>query len=456
MYKKIKGIAVIMALILLIGSSAAFGTVDNDDYPYSFSANVNFNANKEFQTIQGFGGFGFRDVNWSDPSGWWTDSWGDTVLNDLGFSITRNEWYPPQIEGETQDSNWEVQNPFIQKYHNLAKLSGKPLKQILAIWSPPAHMKSNNSTKNGGTLLPEFYDDFGRWLVECLDAYKEAGVDVYGISPQNEPSAVVEYNSCHYTPQEYVNMIKVVGPIVKASYPKVKLLGPEEMTCETWTWNKSYGKALLDDKEALKWIDVIVVHAYTIEYQVVPSDTRLEAMQMKQVYEKYKKAGKEIWQTEVCSWYDHFQYKVTIAESIFNSLYYGNASAWLAWVVSSDGSIPGNYLMKHEEKGPLYYGVRQFSQYVLPGAKRIYSSSSNDELLAIAFKHPENKTFTMVLINKAFVPMNVKLDGNIKTEMNMVMTTDTEDAVNAGTIKSSGSKTTLPPRSIVTLQGTYK
>ncbi len=456
MKKKIKGMTVIMALIILIGSSVAFGNIDRDDYPCSFSANVDFNVNKEYQTIQGIGGFGFRDVNWADPSEWWTDSWGDTVLNDLGFSITRNEWYPPKIEGEVQDSNWEVQKPFIQKYHNLASLSGKPLKQIISIWSPPANMKSNNSTKNGGTLLPEYYDDFGRWLVECLDAYKEAGVDVYAISPQNEPSAVVDYNSCYYTPQEYVNMIKVVGPIVKAAYPNVKLMGPEEMTCETWTWNKSYGKALMEDKEALKWIDIIVVHAYTIEYAVVPSDTKFEALQMKQVYEKYKKSSKEIWQTEVCSWYDHFQYKVVIAESIFNSLYYGNASAWLTWTVSCDGSMPGYYLMNHEEKGPLYYGVRQFSQYVLPGAKRVYSSSSNDELLAIAFKHPKDKTFTMVLINKAYVPMNVKLNGNVKTEMNMVMTTDTEDAVSTGKIKSSGSKTTIPPRSIVTLQGTYK
>ncbi|HEX9063419.1 MAG TPA: glycoside hydrolase, partial [Clostridia bacterium] len=375
--------------------------------------------------------------------------------NDLGFSITRNEWYPPAIEGESQDSSWEVQKPFIEEFHNLAKVNNDPLKQIISIWSPPAYMKSNHSTKNGGTLLPEFYDDFGNWLLKCIDAYKKAGVTVYGISPQNEPSAVVEYNSCFYTPKQYAEMIKVVGPIIKKAYPDVKIMGPEEMTCETWNWDKSYGKALMEDSDAFKWIDIVVVHAYTIEYQVIPSDSDLEALQMQQLYSRYKKTGKELWQTEVCSWFDHPNYQTAIAESIFNSFYYGNMSAWLTWNISGDGNIPGSCLMKHEEKGPLYYGVRHFSKYVRPGAKRIDTHSTNDKLLAIGFNHKKDKKFTIVLINKAYVPMDISLKGDLKLNMKMEMSTLTENAVDKGYIPSS-ENLTLPPRSIVTLQGSTK
>jgi len=38
---------------------------------------VYFDTKKKYQKIDGFGAFGLRNVNWSDPSTWWTDEWGD-------------------------------------------------------------------------------------------------------------------------------------------------------------------------------------------------------------------------------------------------------------------------------------------------------------------------------------------------------------------------------------------
>jgi glucuronoarabinoxylan endo-1,4-beta-xylanase len=417
---------------------------------------VQYNSAKTYQTVEGIGGFGFRNVNWADPSTWWTDSWGDSVINDLGFTIIRNEWYPPQIEGEVQDSNWNVQKPYIEKLHSLARTSGQPLKQIISIWSPPAYMKENHSTKNGGKLLPEYYDDFARWLVECIDSYQSAGVDVYAISFQNEPAAIVPYNSCYYAPADYPKMVKVAGPIVKNAHPNVKLMGPEEQTSQAWNWEKSYGKALLDDPEALKWIDIIVLHPYTIETVYGPADPVIEAMQFKQAYEKYKGAGKQIWYSEDCGWYDNWLGGMLMAESIHNSFYYGNTSAWLHWVISGDETQSWTGLTYFGEQKEKYYAVRHFSRYIRPGAVRIEASSTNPDLLVTAFKYKQEKTLTIVLINRSHNPMDIKLTGDIKTILNMECSTAAAKAVSQGKQSSSKSKFILPPNSITTLYGSIQ
>lgn len=419
-------------------------------------AAVQYNSAKTYQTVEGIGGFGLRNTNWSDPSTWWTDSWGDMVVDDLGFTITRNEWYPPQIEGETQDTHWGAQKPYIEKLHSLARVSGQPLKQIIAVWSPPAHMKENHSTKNGGKLLPEYYHDFGRWLVECIDSYKSAGVDVYAISLQNEPSAVVPYNSCYYAPEDYPKMVRVVGPIVKSAHPNVKLMGPEEQTWENQNWGKSYGKALLADAEALKWIDIIVVHPYTVEYVYGPADPDIEATQMKNVYERYKAAGKQIWITECCGWYDNWLGGMLIAESIYNGFCHGNINAWVHWLISGDESQGFQSLAYFEEKKDKYYAVKHFSRYVRPGAVRIEASSTNPDLLVTAFKHKNAKTLTIVLINRSNNPINTSLAGDIKTVLNVECSTAMEKAVSQGKKPSFRSKLILPANSITTLYGQYK
>jgi O-glycosyl hydrolase len=434
---------------------------------------VEYNANVSFQTIEGIGGFGFRNTNWtepslwwvynwnnlptdglwSEPSSWWTDSWGDMVINDLGFAITRNEWYPPSTEAMKQPVDWEQQKPYAQKFHQFAKSSGKPLRQIISIFSPPASMKDAKS----GRLLPENYDEFGLWVAECITSYKNAGVEVYAVSLQSEPSVNYSllYNTCPYTPAEYAAMVKVVAPIVKGIHPSVKIMGPEEMIWESSQWPSSYGKALLDDPKALKWLDIIAVHSYTNAWQTGPSDPDAEAFQMKQVYQNYREAGKPIWTTESNPWAIHWLAGMLMAESIYNSFYYGNTSVWMSHMISGN---PGQPFVEYysitnhlEEKSPKYYALRQFSKYIRPGAVRIETSSTNNDILAIGFKHTPEKSLTLVLINKSRNSLHVKLDGNLKIKLNMERSSANEQAVNTGTTSSSNSHLILPPQSITTL-----
>ena len=70
-------------------------------------------------------------------------------------------------------------------------------------WSAPAWMKSNGSLIRStdpnvqGTLLPQYYGAFARYLVKFADAMQAEGVPLYALSAQNEP---------HYEPADYPGM----------------------------------------------------------------------------------------------------------------------------------------------------------------------------------------------------------------------------------------------------------
>src|SRR5690606_20889799 len=162
------------------------------------SVTVTVNRSEKMQTIDGFGFFGAQTVWWeSNVSKLYSDAWADQVINDLGITIWRHEYYPPATDGQIQDADWEKQQPVLQRLAQTAKANHVPLKFIFTVWSPPADLKcaldENNQplsgvphtrgTKKGGTLDPAKYASFGNWLAEGVDLYKELGIDVYAISP---------------------------------------------------------------------------------------------------------------------------------------------------------------------------------------------------------------------------------------------------------------------------------
>jgi O-glycosyl hydrolase len=430
-------------------------------------AKLIFDKYISYQKIDGFGAFGLRDVNWVDATEWWTDEWGEMVINDLGLTITRNEWYPPKIEGEVQDTTWEIQKPYIQKLHAMAKKYNKPLKQVVAIWSPPAHMKENQSAKWGGKLLPECYDDFGYWLVECLDAYKEAGIDVYALSPQNEPIAEVPYNSAFYTAQEYVDMIKVAIPIVKHHYPKVKIMAPESLIWESMDWNATIEKALMDDREAFALVDIFAVHLYTWDYQYTASDPDQEVRELENYYNKLKKARKELWQSEVCGWEESWDGAFSMGESILNCLYSGNMSAWLYWTLSSGSLEYQSFtIMTERQPGEKFNVAKHFYKYIRPGSRRIETFSTDSDIKAVGFLKKGKLTF--IIMNIGTEPCKVVLDdsypegkgdrysrrhGNKDNGFNVILSDKDNKCVELDSLGPDQKEIIVPPMSIITLQG---
>ena len=211
--------------------SPALSVTTSGGSPGSF--NITINKGVTFQTIDGFGFFGAMNTWWSSPSSLWSDAWGDQVISDLGITIWRNEYYPPADQFSGQDADWNKQRPVVRGLKAKADQYGVNLKFIFTVWSPPSSMKvkvENNTrligtphpfgTKQGGALDPTKYGAYANYLADGIRLYQNEGINLYALSPQNEPFFVQSFNSCWYKQEWYPEMLINVIPSVKAAVSK--------------------------------------------------------------------------------------------------------------------------------------------------------------------------------------------------------------------------------------------
>jgi len=419
-------------------------------------ADVNITVNQaiQYQTIDGFGAHGARNVYWSNPATWYTDAWLDLIINDLGLTITRNVYHPPG-----SDTTFEAQRPFLQALKQKADQSGEPLKFISTFWSPPGYMKDNGSIKNGGHVLPGYYDDLGNYAVGAIQDYKNAGIDLYALSLQNEPYFSEPYDSCVYTHEEYRDMLKIAGPIINASFPNTKLFMVEHML----EWQNydaaAYEYDIKQDPCALQWADVWAVHGYGNDGQT-PDPNSAEAGIWTLAWNRFQPTGRPFWMTETSGYTESWADSRQLAQSIFAGLKYGHISAWVWWQLSEDdgyGNPPGAYvLMNLGVPGKRYYISKQYYRYIRPEAVMVQGNADSNDLLIVAFKHPVQKTATIVLINASqttekLVQLNITGD-TIPPEFHIYRTTADENCIDAGIVTSNGTFV-MPESSVVTLYG---
>ncbi|USN99538.1 MAG: glycosyl hydrolase [Phycisphaeraceae bacterium] len=85
-------------------------------------------------------------------------------------------------------------------------------------WSPPAWMKANNNY-SGGSLRwePEILGSYATYLARWVEEYRAIGIDIFGLSPQNEPNTSNVYPTCTWTgPQLREFIAGYLGPTLQA------------------------------------------------------------------------------------------------------------------------------------------------------------------------------------------------------------------------------------------------
>jgi glucuronoarabinoxylan endo-1,4-beta-xylanase len=432
------------------------------------SPNVTIDRAKELQTIDGFGFFGAADVWWGQASELWSDAWGALVINDLGLSIWRSEYYSEEPD---QDANWVKQRPVVQGMKKIAEANRVPLKFILTVWSPPSAMKCTvdsvqagekpctahpDGTKNGGTLDPSKYDAYAAWLAQGIKNYADIGIDLYAVSPQNEPMFVEFYNSCVYDadPAElnsYARMISAVGPAVKKVAPTVKLFGTENMLgLEGQEW--FYSASMTDSGWAA--LDILAYHGY--QDGVAPTEGSQLATYWKYVRDNWSKPhDKRNWMTETSGYTDNWSDDngaLALGYAIYSALYYGQVSAWVWWQGSQLGGAPDEYALMGgtEYLGKRYYVSKNFYRYIRPGARMVAVASSDPSLFVVAFTHAAMAAFTLVAINSASTDKQLVLGGNdVPSTYDAYRTSATENCVAVGSVNNGNI--VLKANSITTL-----
>lgn len=455
--------------------TAAFREIDLGE-----PVTVTIDKSSTHQTIDGFGFFGAYDVWWGNAADMWNADWGEMVITDLGITIWRNEYFPPATPNAGQDADWPKQKPVVEGLKAIADANDVDLKFIFTVWSPPEDLKWQSSftwpgdenatrteglqtTKNGGTLNPNKYNEFADWLKDGIQLYEDAGVQLYALSLQNELMFTQTFNSCTYTFEWYNDLLKAVVPQIKADFPQVMIFGSEnmlDMEGADINWPHFYHSNLKADAGASDQVDILAVHGYNDG--VAPTSGSGLAERWTNHKEQFSNPmDKPAWMTETSGYADAWLGDGTtpgalnLAQDIHAGLYYGNMSGWIWWQGSELGSIGEYNLMNGTTSGKKYHASKQFYRYIRPGAVRVGAASSDAEnIFVTAYHHEEKGTHTIVIINSGTSDKLISVTGDdLPGTFDMYRTNADNNCDLISTIDAGPDKTfVLPAQSIVTLQ----
>ncbi|MEJ7588228.1 MAG: PKD domain-containing protein [Ferruginibacter sp.] len=315
---------------------------------------VTIETARKFQTMEGFGGFGARDVYWS--SGPFTSAdFVNSLINDLGITILRDN-IPTDFEDVNDDNNASTTdltkfslNSLNNRLQYLRDMKAAGLKKlIVSIWSAPPWMKTNNRIDNGtndnsapaynpnptnveNQLRTDMYQEFAERCVAYIRIIKEqTGLDVYAISLQNEPRFSQFYESTVFNGAALAELIKVTGRRFDKDGLAVKIFMPEDVGWFDGT--NEFIQFILKDPEAMRYVGIIATHGYAFD-GVTASST--DAKTWKAMYDWGAPSGKPLWMTETSGFENNMKGALDLSKAMYTALTYGNVSAWLFWTLST-------------------------------------------------------------------------------------------------------------------------
>jgi glucuronoarabinoxylan endo-1,4-beta-xylanase len=307
-----------------------------------------------------------------------------------------------------------------------------------APWSPPAGDKSNNNINNGGTLNTASYSSWATILAGFATTFKnKTGFALYGISAQNEPDFTASYASCVYSGPQMVAFVKVLGPLLHALNPPVKLLAAEPDSWSNFWSGDNYGNDIIKDSDANAAVDILATHDYGHKSDSVTTRPAPPAG-----------VTQHIWETEMS---DETAADVDIAHGIqvatwiYAGITTGGANAWHYWWLINSGTDGEGLLQKGgDTTNPpkRLYTMGNFSKFVRPGYVRVdVAGTIPSGLLIDAFKDPASSTVVVVVINPGTgsVDLPVFLSGSTATSATPYVTSSSQNLAAQAAIAVSGS-----------------
>jgi glucosylceramidase len=104
------------------------------------------------------------------------------------------------------------------------------VKIIAAPWTCPTWMKVENITTKtphtswtDGHINPDYYQDYANYFIKFINAFKEYGINIYAVSPQNEPLNAGNCASTYVPASEEAAFVKVLAAIFKQNKVDTKI-----------------------------------------------------------------------------------------------------------------------------------------------------------------------------------------------------------------------------------------
>jgi O-glycosyl hydrolase len=423
------------------------------------AADLKIDLSGRDQTIEGFGAFGAGIKSYAP---FIIPTLAHKLCSDLGLTITRG---PLPFDFQQSDGSFNPTGD-ISKWIPIWKSlrSAGTQKFIISVWSPPPWMKNPGNHghlepwcadgRAGGFLLPENHEKFADYCVAFLKYFKsQVGTDVYALSLQNELAFDEPYESCVYTPEQYVAVVKMVRQRLVDANLSTQLFGPEDIGSLDRVM--SYMTPLTADHDALNSFRFLAVHGYAPN-GVSPDSPDARIWQT--MSDAALKNGKQLWMTETSGYGSSFNDGLSLASAIYTALRFGHVSAWCWWQAdSADAAMPDTQALIAgafgESVSPKFYVVRQFAHFIRPGAIRVAADSSDASILPLAFV--DKQTLTLVLLNPFDAAISLNLKGvTPASPLHAFRTSATENCADLGNLPTA-SAIQLPAHSLTTLQCSF-
>ncbi len=356
------------------------------------------------------------------------------VRISIGASDLSNSVYSyNETAGDVNMNNFSLAGPDQTYLIPVLKdiLAINPSIKVLATpWTAPTWMKTNN-TWIGGSLSTNYYAAYATYFVRYLEEMEAEGIDIWAITPQNEPENPFNEPSMLMNSTEQRNFINNnLGPAIRGAGYDTKIIAFDH-NCD----NTAYPIDVLNNSS---FVDGAAFHLYAGD---------ISAMSTVQ-----NSTGKNVYFTE----------QFTSSNGNFDgdfgwhmeNIVVGSLRNWskavIEWNLASDASFgpktPGGCTeclgavtvnsSNSITRNVSYYIIAQVSRYIEPGAVRMSTNSVNG-MSNVAFRNTDGSKVLLVYNSQ-------NQNSSIRVQTGSSSFNYTVPGRSAITFKWSGSSTSPP------------
>jgi len=429
------------------------------------SHTATIDTTKKYQIIEGLGGATAFYAGWVTAHPYKEEIYSNAFAG-LNLSMLRlGDWYRYQTPPAGFDS------AATEIVSNANRVLGHPVPVYMSSWSPPAFLKSNGQTGNGGTLIYTnggfAYTNFAQYWFDSIQAYQANGVALTWMSIQNEPDFTASYDSCIFDPTEdtvngtnYASYSKALDAVYRrlTNLPSPpKLLAPEPVHI---SFNDLNGYAATMNSNGFYGV---AHHLYGDGGS--SGDSFLNALRSAtNVF-----PAKPHFMTEYGDVFD----LIECANLIHDCLVVEQVSGYNHWSLVWPGTNGGLIQIENpfaspstwtnappgtptQSQGwwysPCYWSMKHFSYFIQPGYQRVSATDDDNNVRSSAYLSPNGLRLVVVLINtnaSVSSAMSLEFSPFAAGKSSVYQTADTNYYFQPLGSLTNGQ--VLPPRSLTTV-----
>ena len=403
-----------------------FSTTDNMS-----PSTIRLKASEEFQTIDGFGAaitgstaYNLLKMQPADRAAFLKQTFSHTEGYGMSYiricigcsDFSLSEYTCCDKEGIENFALTDEETKYVIPVLKEILSYNPELKIMASPWTAPKWMKVNNLTDlkpydswTGGQLNPKYYQDYATYFALWIKAFNREGIDIYAMTPQNEPLNRGNSASMFMGWQEQRDFVKTaLGPKFKAEGIDTKIyVFDHNYNYDNMADQQGYPTKIYADEEASKYIAGAAYHNYGGNLNELNAIHK--ANPDKELVFSESTAG---------DWNNGANLQARLIDDM-EQITLGTVNRWcrgaIIWNLMLDskrgpnrpggcttgfGAVDINDDFKTIRRNSFYYIMAQMSAGVKPGAKRIGTEGfTKNGLTFSAFRNPDN-SYALVLSNK--------------------------------------------------------